>query len=519
MDETEIAKVLQTDLNFYKIKIQVKRKGSQLHVLTTRAEDNDVDYSLLMELVRKNLEKLPLQDTDNFIIYGRVAGAKQPEWQEKVEIRPQMPLIELDIDDLDLGSELNFSPSPVATPAATVNDSLDVEDLLPNLSDISISADTDFFDRSKQNSTVEIDLDKPSEALELPEPDPHPIRTLDSYDYPELDLNQEPEIAANSNNRDNLSNPNNNQNSDLKPKKLTKVSTKTEPEKPANKKSVLFPIAILSILLAAGGGWFLWDRSTQEQKLAEGREIVAKVPDLKQLNKKEALNDAKSQLNSAIARLEEIPERPGSLFEEAQNELGLLRSKVAAIDKKLATLTIATTTPKNPPKNPPKKTDTPPPATPTAKASVPPVTPSVKPTPKPDDFEAAAKHLGHEASVIVQNAPHKSEVWKTAQGKWQEAIALLEKVPKDSPAFASVEKRLGLYKQNLAQITTQLQKQQKVEEVIAQVPPAAQADLKQLKTKGTQKPQFITSCTESVRSIPNSSEVEGATCEYLFKSL
>jgi hypothetical protein len=514
MDVTEIAKALQTDLNFYKIKIQVKRKGSQLHVLTTRAEENDVDYSLLMELVRKNLEKLPLQDVNDFVIYGRVAGAKQPEWQEKVEISPQLPLIELDIED-DLDRELNFNSSVASvSSAAMVKDSIDIDDLLPDLSEPLIDADTDIFVRSRENSAEKL-TSTPSDVLEVPESVNLQPPTLDSYDYPELEEmhSDEPVVDFSDNGQNNGKST-----SDVNVKKQPKPASATPTTK---KKFPVLPIALLAALLAGGGGLFLWDRSMQEQKIAEAREIVATVPDLKQLNKKDALNDAKSKLSSAIARLEEIPERPGSLFDEAQTELGLLRTKVTAIDKKLATSTVATNPPGKTNTPPPKKTDTPPvskttPPTATVPAKV---DPTVKPPAKTDDLEAAAKHLGHEASVIVQNAPHKSEVWKSAQGKWQEAIALLEKLPKETPQRASIDKRLGIYKQNLAQITTQLQKQEKVEGIIALLDPAAQTELKQLKTKGAQKPQFITACGGKIRSIPNADEVEAATCEFLFKSL
>ncbi|MEE3719153.1 hypothetical protein V2H45_20620 [Tumidithrix elongata RA019] len=496
MDETEIAKALQTDLNFYKVKIQVKRKGSQLHVLTTRAQDNDVDYSLLMELVQKSLEKLPIQNADDFIIYGRVAGAKQPEWQQRGEIRPALPLIELDIDD-DLDRELSLKEPPA------VKDKLDEESLTSELSEI--TAETEFFDRSTEKETTQ----PPSDILEVSEPtvpakpaklakDSVPI--LDSYDYPDLDLQNDPDLSVNSNHSQN-----NNQNPNLNAKKSSKEESSSQPPK---KKFSAIPIAILIAILAAGGGWFLWDRSNQEQKLTEAKEITSKIPDPNQLSKKEALNDAKSQLSAAIAKLEEIPERPGSPYEEAQAEIGQIQDKLKAIDKKLASATKPT-----PALGKPKPTPTPGKATPTPTAS-----PTSAPV-KTDTLEADAMKLGHEASVIVQNAPHKSEVWKSAQTKWQEAIALLEKIPKEAPNYAAVEKRIGLYKQNLAQITGQFQKQVKVEGVISQISAATQAELKQLKTKGTQKPEFITTCGDRVRPIPNAAEVETAICEYLFKSL
>ena len=101
MDEASIVSALQADLQDYKIKPQIRRKDSQLHVLITRSEGDDLDYATLYDIVKNRIDKLSIEGADNLVMYGRLAGAKQPEWQKSTSIKPPLPLIELDLDELD----------------------------------------------------------------------------------------------------------------------------------------------------------------------------------------------------------------------------------------------------------------------------------------------------------------------------------------------------------------------------------------------------------------------------------
>jgi hypothetical protein len=47
MDEASIVTAIEADLQNYKVKTQIRRKKSQLHVLITRADGDDVDYASL----------------------------------------------------------------------------------------------------------------------------------------------------------------------------------------------------------------------------------------------------------------------------------------------------------------------------------------------------------------------------------------------------------------------------------------------------------------------------------------
>jgi hypothetical protein len=81
MDEAEIAKALQRDLDFHRVKTQVRRRQNQLHILLTRSEASSVNYASLFKIVQECLQHLKVPATDSFVLYGRISGVKQPEWQ------------------------------------------------------------------------------------------------------------------------------------------------------------------------------------------------------------------------------------------------------------------------------------------------------------------------------------------------------------------------------------------------------------------------------------------------------
>jgi hypothetical protein len=238
----------------------------------------------------------------------------------------------------------------------------------------------------------------------------------------------------------------------------------------ANGKKYLGAIALIGAVAVGGGGWFMFDRSAQEQKLAEAQAVVAKTIDPQQLGKLDALQDAQAQLKKAVTLLEEIPNRPGSYYEQAQTQLQALKPKLQAVDAKL---------------NLEK--------------------------PAIDKLESA-KNLAKEASIIVQNPPHKAEVWQAAQSKWQESLKLLEGIPKDSLASAEAQQKLELYRTNYTTITTEFQRQKQIDFAATLWPngvtPDLQASLKQLKTSGLAQPQFLDKCIATIRPRLNGEELQ-----------
>ncbi len=220
--------------------------------------------------------------------------------------------------------------------------------------------------------------------------------------------------------------------------------------KPKNNLAILSLAGGIIGLGLIAGGWYAWDISKQNQKITDVTETIAKLPPENARAKPDVQKSVREKLNTAIVSLEEIPDRPGYPYGEAQ-------TKIAALKQDL------------------KKMDTP-------------------------DPIVQAKALAKEASVIVQNGPHPAKVWQDAQGKWQQSVTLLGKVPKDAPNYGEAQETLKKYRSNLSQVTTQLQRQQKVEALRKEVSPNVLNDLKQLKVKGTPKAEFLASCTGRLNS-------------------
>ncbi|MCA6519695.1 MAG: hypothetical protein IM556_13800, partial [Pseudanabaena sp. M110S1SP2A07QC] len=65
MDEASIVTAIEADLQNYKVKTQIRRKKSQLHVLITRADGDDVDYASLYDIVKRRIDKLPIKGADS----------------------------------------------------------------------------------------------------------------------------------------------------------------------------------------------------------------------------------------------------------------------------------------------------------------------------------------------------------------------------------------------------------------------------------------------------------------------
>ena len=79
------------------------------------------------------------------------------------------------------------------------------------------------------------------------------------------------------------------------------------------------------------------------------------------------------------------------------------------------------------------------------------------------NWETAQK-MAMEAVVITHNPPHTIEVWQKSQAKWEEAINLLEAIPKDAPIAAQVREKLAVYRTSYKSITNRLNTEQKAAE-------------------------------------------------------
>jgi hypothetical protein len=516
MDETELTQALQADLNFFKVKVQVKHREDQLHILISRSQKNDVDYTVVFDTVQNSLAQKHLP-VESFTVYGRTFGAKQPEWQGNGELPKLADTAGFDLDR-ELEQELDFTELTDVLAAGEAIELPDIESPISNLNEIpvpnliiggqSLSANLEIpedldrveeaiasdFEMSEigselEDALLEADLEMPdlnsddisdsirAEISDFEMPDefgtPEFSAADPSVDVPEYGDRPDAEYVAADDFGMSEYTPEISGSEDLGvPEDNREASSAAENATPAraNGKKFVGAIALLGAVALAGGGWFMFDRSAQEQKLTEAQAIVAKTIDPQQLGKIDALQAAHSELTKAATLLEEIPNRPGSYYEQAQAQLQTLRPKLQAIDVKL----------------------------------------NVE-KPAIDKLEKA-KQLAKEASIIVQNPPHRSDVWQTAQTKWQESLKLLEAIPQNSLAAAEAKQKLELYRSNYTTITAQLQKQKQVDFAASLWPngvtPDLQASLKQLKTSGLPQPQFINSCISTVRPRLNGDELQ-----------
>ncbi len=514
MDEASIVSALQADLQNYKVKTQIRRKESQLHVLITRADGDDVDYASLYDIVKRRIDKLPIEGADCLVVYGRLAGAKHPEWQKKAEIKPPLPLIELDLDELqdfnDVGVVENLSFSVDNNLTMIQSEKLEADfadDLLTDDLQSFKSSIEDDLKTATDKSTHEIgnykissitteDFDLDNLDLESFKLDNFQQNTSDlkSFEADPFEVSNQELNSQELNQRSPLKKHNGWTDEDFTLDSPTVAATpmplppppprrtpnnssnnasngETESEmlkiaSPKNK-SLLFSgaFAIAAIAVLGICGWLVWDRSNQQQYLANARNFSNEDISLKKITKLETLTETRNRLQAIVSQLEEIPDRPVSLYVDAQSELTTLRPKLADFDRKI---NVEQSANKN---------------------------------------LESAKNSTIEAAKLTQNPPHKSTVWKSAQDKRQQAIKMLEEIPSESLLYVTAQKRLKLYRSELVQISKWLEIQQRAESSVSSLNPVAINQLKQLKSKAPEKQKFLPQCQTILQSQITNAEV------------
>ncbi|MFN4797731.1 MAG: hypothetical protein ACK491_08820 [Pseudanabaena sp.] len=504
MDEASIVTAIEADLQNYKVKTQIRRKKSQLHVLITRADGDDVDYASLYDIVKRRIDKLPIKGADSLVVYGRLSGAKHPEWHKTAEIKPPLPLIELDLEDLEEFDEvsslknLSFHPDSDETELQSSN----LESGLPDdLKSFKSSIDNDLKaaankgksdnettkDKINNIKSEDFDLDNlelqsfsldslQQDTFELKSFDIDPFEVNSQESKPRSPLVEKNSWAAKNEDFDfdssvkdedfNFESPN----VAAKPmplppppptvrstkKLVVNVESENEPIKtayPKDKSKILsVAFAVGSIAIVGICGWLVWDRSNQQQYLANARNFSNQDINPKKITKLETLTGTRNRLQTIISQLEEISDRPASLYTDAQAELATLRPKLAEFDRKINVEQAAN-----------------------------------------KNLESS-KNATIEAAKSTQNPPHKSTVWKSAQEKRQKAIMQLEEVTTDSVLYADVQQRIKAYRAELDQITKWVEIQQRAETAVSTVNASTVNQLKQLKAKAPEKQQFLPQC-------------------------
>ena len=504
MDEASIVTAIEADLQNYKVKTQIRRKESQLHVLITRADGDDVDYASLYDIVKRRIDKLPIEGADSLVVYGRLSGAKHPEWHKTAELKPPLPLIELDLEDLEeLGEvssvkNLSFHPDSDETEIQSANLESDLPDDLKSFKssiddDLKAAANKDKSilettkDKINNIKSEDFDLDNlelQSFSLDSLQQDTFELKSFDIDPFEVNSQESKPRSPLVEKNSWSAKNEDFDFDSSVKDedfnfesptvaakpmplppppptvrrtkKPVVNVESENEPIKTAYPKdrskilSVAFAVGAIAIVGICG--WLVWDRSNQQQYLANARNFSNQDINPKKITKLETLTGTRNRLQTIISQLEEISDRPASLYTDAQAELATLRPKLAEFDRKINVEQAAN-----------------------------------------KNLESS-KNATIEAAKSTQNPPHKSTVWKSAQEKRQKAIKQLEEVTTDSVLYADAQQRIKAYRAELDQITKWVEIQQRAETAVSTVNAATVNQLKQLKAKAPEKQQFLPQC-------------------------
>ncbi|MEI6327905.1 MAG: hypothetical protein WCP16_01645 [Pseudanabaena sp. ELA645] len=553
MDEASIVSALQADLQDYKIKPQIRRKDSQLHVLITRSEGDDLDYATLYDIVKNRIDKLSIEGADNLVMYGRLAGAKQPEWQKSTSIKPPLPLIELDLDELDdfgdigaIGSFMKDStdddteiqvsklwsdntvnvPDSISTftPAnipVNVSDELDKfeQDLE---ADLELSAQINVQKRGNDKSSDfeledlnldDLDLDAfNADKLPLKDLDLDPIE-LDSFsaglsnnstvnnktpvnsndwgDEDDFDLAQTTTVAAR-----NLPLP-----PPLPPTKRlvrqNEISKSDIPQNDVQKSDIQKTDDPSDVIGNAVGG--------VDQTSESASENIAKP-----INKSLLLSVA--VIVSAIAVLgtcgwllwDRSVQQQYLVNARKLDNQNLDPKKILKLDllaEKRNQLQTTVSQLESIPDRPAALYGD-------AQTELQGLRPKLGEFDRKVTIEQAAnknlesaKAITLEAAKLTQKAPHKSTIWKSAQEKRQQGVKMLETIPPDSMLYADAQTRLKTYRAGLLQITKVAEIQQIAESMASEiVSPAIVSQLKLLKTKSPDKQKFLTQCKPILQS-------------------
>ncbi len=485
MDDAIIVSALQEDLQNYKVKIQIRRKESQLHVLLTRAEGDDLDYASLYDIVKRRIDQMPIAWADSLVVYGRLSGAKHPEWQKIADIKSPLPLIELDLDELeDFGELEGFREAERRKPLTLGREDDEMDILIGNLkpnipddfeshsdeiSNIKIEdfnlGDINLGELELENFEFDLDSSLPPDKItpDINSQAPSRRSPIDKNAWIEEDFGLD-EITAVAKPLPLPLPPTRRSTS----KATLAPTTKTEAvnefvSEPANKSArrisfdlrSMFPaiaVSTVAIAVLGIGCWLVWDRSIQQQYLTNSQNLESQNLNPKKITKLDALAETRNQLQTVVSQLEEIPDRPVSLYADAQKQLTILHPKLEAFDRKVTIEQAAN-----------KKLE-------------------------------SAKNGTLEAAKLSQSPPHKSTVWKSAQDKRQQALRMLEDIPPESVLYTEAQNRLKVYRAELIQISKWVEIQQRAESVENNINPDVVNQLKQLKAKVPDKQQFLSQC-------------------------
>ncbi|WP_333114662.1 TerD family protein [Microcoleus sp. S11D4] len=177
-----------------------------------------------------------------------------------------------------------------------------------------------------------------------------------------------------------------------------------------NRKIPLALAASLGVLVLGTGAVALAFMRSGNETLKQSKILTVETQNAAQATDINLLRSFDKRLKETIANLEKIPNFPGLGYPQARIDLLTLGPNLVAVEQNLQAA---------------------------------------------ESLEKA-QNLALEAAVLVQKPPHPMEVWHQSQGKWQQAIALLEAIDSRTPVYNLAQNKLSNYRKNLAVISQRL---------------------------------------------------------------
>ena len=189
-------------------------------------------------------------------------------------------------------------------------------------------------------------------------------------------------------------------------------------------------IAVVSfgclVLLTTGGvvGFNWWQLRTAQQKTIQQARTLRAEAIQTQPATLDALKTNTQKLNEAIVFLKGIENSPGSLYDQAQNELKQTRIQLQEVEQRIE-----------------------------AETSI-------------AQSLAAANELAKDAVTLSANGPYPLETWKQAQTKLDQAIDQLEALPQETTAATDIKSKLVTYRQKSTDLKKGLAAEEKATKVL-----------------------------------------------------
>ena len=177
-----------------------------------------------------------------------------------------------------------------------------------------------------------------------------------------------------------------------------------------SRKIPLILAASLGVLVLGTGAVALAFTRSGNETLKQSKILTVETQNAAQATDINLLRSFDKRLKETIANLEKIPNFPGFGYQQARIDLLTLGPNLIAVEQNLQAA---------------------------------------------ESLEKAQK-LALEAAVLVQKPPHPMEVWHQSQGKWQQAIGLLEAIESRTPVYTLAQNKLSNYRKNLAVISQRL---------------------------------------------------------------